>query len=394
MNFIIHTGERLSVLLKARSGSAYYPKKILLGIILFGLLTRIYVSFFTSLPNIHTDSYDYFEQANTILKGGYTNFFPNGFPFMVALVKRIAGSSTILVLLWLNIAMSVLNIYFSWDIAGKIFKHEAIALLAAFTMAFFPSQINYVRWLMTEVPCSFLLLGGYFFYYKRRFWLSGLFLGMATLVRTEMFPVFFLLLLLDTICLKRFNWRLVTGTLLPVLLLGSYCYLKTGEFSLAGHGRFNILTSVTASGNHIDFHYADKHPEYNTNAKAAKLYMDTFKHDPVGYIKNRLANLWELWGFYAAPTPSGRTVITRLVIGLGNLFLIVFGLPAWWKNRKDYNVLILIIPFFVVTMVHIVYFAMQRYTYPVEPFMIVLTSCSVYALLKKAGINKKAGNHG
>ncbi len=386
MNFITNTGTKLSVLLQARKGSTDYPQKILLGILLSGLLARIVVTFFAPLPNIHTDSHDYFEQADALLRGGYTNFFPNGYPAIIALVKAITGPAAIVVLLWMNIAMSVLNIYFTWNIARKIFKHENIALLAAGIMAFFPSQINYVRWLMTEVPCSFFLLGSYFFYYNRRYWLAGLFVGLATLVRTEMLPVFLLLLLLDTISLKRFNWRLVAGTLIPLLLMGFYCYTKTNEFSLAGHGRFNILTSVTASGNHIDFLYADKHPEYNTNAKAVQLYINTFKNEPVAYVKSRFANLWELWGFYAASTPSGRMVVTRIVIGLGNLFLIVFGLPAWWKNRKDYNVLILIIPFFVVTMVHIVYFAMQRYTYPVEPFMVVLSACSLYSLYKKRSV--------
>lgn len=386
MNFINHTGEKLSVVLKARAGSTDYPKKIFLGILLLGLLARIYISFFTPLPNIHTDSQSYFEQAAALLNGGYTNFFPNGYPFIIALVKLVSGSAAITVLLWLNIVMSALNIYFSWDISRKVLKRETIALLAAFTVAFFPSQINYVRWLMTEVPSCFFVLGAWFFYYNQRHWLCGLFLGMATLVRTEMLPIFFLLFLFDGFYLKRFNWRMVAGVLLPLLLLGSYCYMKTGEFSLAGHSRFNILTSVTASGNNIDFHYADNHPEYNTSAKATKLYIDTFKNDPIGYVKHRLANLWELWGFYAASTPTGRMVITRIIIGLGNLFLIAFGLLAWWKNRKEYNVRILIIPFVVITAVHIVYFAMQRYTYPVEPFMIILASCSIHSFLKKSGL--------
>ena len=281
--------------------------------------------------------------------------------------------------------MSVLNIYFTYHIAKKIFNLEKIALLAACIVAFFPSQINYVRWLMTEVPTAFFLLGGYYFYYNKKYWACGLFLGIATLVRTEMLPVLVLLLLVDGIFLKRINARLLLGALLPMLILGSYCYLKTGEFSLAGHGRFNILASVTANGYHIDWHYSDKHPEYDTNAKAIKLYFDTFKNAPIAFIQSRLANLWELWGFYASPA-TGRGMANRLVIGLGNFFLIAFGLPAWWKNRKDFNVLIMIIPFFIVTVVHIVYFAMQRYTYPVEPFMIVLSSWSIFALLDKRGV--------
>ena len=87
MSFFNNTSAKLSIVLKARSGSEYYSKKILLVILFFGLLSRICISFFISLPNIHTDSIDYFQQADTLLKGGYTNFFPNGYPFIVALVK-------------------------------------------------------------------------------------------------------------------------------------------------------------------------------------------------------------------------------------------------------------------------------------------------------------------
>ena len=381
-----NAGTKLSSVLKARSGGEYYPKKIFLGIIFFGLVCRIYISFFSALPNIHTDSIDYFTQADALLKGGYINFFPNGYPFIVALIKTCFGGSFVTVLLWLNILMSVLIIYFTYNIAKKISGRETIALIAAFIVAFFPSQINYVRWLMTEVPTTFFLLGAYYFYYNQKKWWAGIFLGIATLVRTEILPILLLLLLMDTINLKKVSFSLLTGSLLPLLLLGSYCYLKTGEFSLAGHGRFNILASITASGSHVDWHYSDKHPEYNTNAKAVNLYLTTFKNAPIQFIKNRLANLWELWGFYASTSTSGRGVATRIAIGLGNFFLIAFGLPAWWRNRKNYEVLILIIPFAIITIVHIIYFAMQRYTYPVEPFMIILSAFSLYHLFKKTGI--------
>jgi len=381
-----NAGTKLSSVLKARSGSEYYPKKIFLGIIFFGLVCRICISFFTALPNVHTDSVDYFRQADALLKGGYINFFPNGYPFIVALIKTCFGSSFITVLLWLNILMSVLIIYFTYNIAKKISGRETIALMAAFIVAFFPSQINYVRWLMTEVPTTFFLVGAYYFYYNKRKWWAGIFLGIATLVRTEILPILFLLLLMDTINQKKVSFSLLTGSLLPLLVLGSYCYLKTGEFSLAGHGRFNIMASITASGSHVDWHYSDKHPEYNTNAKAVNLYITTFKNAPLQFIKNRLANLWELWGFYASSSTSGRGVATRIAIGLGNFFLIAFGLPAWWRNRKNYAIMILIIPFIIITIVHIVYFAMQRYTYPVEPFMIILSAFSLYPLFKKTGI--------
>jgi Dolichyl-phosphate-mannose-protein mannosyltransferase len=388
MIFNNNTGAKLSMVIRADRGSELYPKKLLLGILFAGMVCRVCISFLSGLNNIHTDSHDYFLQADALLNGGYTNFFPNGYPFIVAVVKYCAGNSAVPVLLWMNILMSVLIIYFSYDITKKIFGQENTALLAAFIVAFFPSQINYVRWLMTEVPTTFFMLGAYFFYYNKRWWWSGLFLGMATLVRTEILPVLVLLLLTDAVYRRKINFVLMAGGLLPLLLAASYCQYKTGEFSLAGHGRFNILASITASGDYVDWQYSEKHPEYDTKAKAVDLYISTFKTHPLDFIKNRLANLWELWGFYASATIVGRSVITRIIIGLGNFFLIAFGLPAWWKNRKDYNALIIILPFLVITIVHIVFFAMQRYTYPVEPFMIILAAWTIQRYFRKPAVNQ------
>src|SRR5882757_6052945 len=81
-------------------------KKILAGILITGTLLRIYICFFTHLPNMHKDSYEYYKQADTLLAGGYTNYFPNGYPFLIALVKALSVAHTDSILLWCNILMS------------------------------------------------------------------------------------------------------------------------------------------------------------------------------------------------------------------------------------------------------------------------------------------------
>ncbi|MES1159167.1 MAG: hypothetical protein ABUM51_00275, partial [Bacteroidota bacterium] len=42
----------------------------------------------------------------------------------------------------------------------------SVGLVAAFILAIFPPQLNYVRWIMSEMPTIFFLLGAYYFYYK------------------------------------------------------------------------------------------------------------------------------------------------------------------------------------------------------------------------------------
>jgi hypothetical protein len=115
-------------------------------------------------------------------------------------------------------------------------------------MAIFPPLINYVRWIMTETPTTFFLVGAYFFYYRKQFWLCGLMFGLAAVTRANIGPVFILLFLWELIGLKKMNYRLLVGALVPILIVSCYCYDQTGKFAIAGNARVNILYAVTASG--------------------------------------------------------------------------------------------------------------------------------------------------
>ena len=149
---------------------------------------------------------------------------------------------------------------------------------------------------------------------------------------------------------------------------------------MAGHSKVNVMYSITSSGGYVDWYYQDKHPEVKTTGQAVKMYFNYMIEDPVRYIKNRLANLWELWGFFPSSSDGGRGVFARLSIGGVNLFLIIFGLAGWWKNRRKFTVLCLMAPFVVVTIVHTLLLTLPRYTYTVEPFLIILAAYSVYKI--------------
>jgi len=357
-------------------------------ILVIGFLLRVYICFFSGLPNMHKDSYEYYHQADTLLAGGYTDYFPNGYPLIIAAVKALAPGHTNGILLWLHIFMSVSTIYFVYDIGRRLSGLTILGLIAAGLLALFPSQINYVRWLTTETPTAFFLLGGFFFYYRQQYTWSGLFLGLATLVRSNVSPIFILLFLLHILVsknrpfLQRIPFRLILFVIIPLLLIGSYCYWKTGKFSTAGNNQINILYSVTASGPYIDFDLSNKLPEVNTTGKAFHLYIHHMMQDPLGFIRQKLANYWELWGFYASSANGGRSTGSRLLLGLGNLVLLGLGLTGWWQQRKNFPVSILILPFLVVTILHTMLFAMPRYTYPVEPFLLLLGAWTITGFLK------------
>jgi hypothetical protein len=355
--------------------------RLLLFILILAAIPRIYIAFFSGLPQMHVDTVGYFEQADTILKGNYTNYFPNGYPFITAFTKLISGGSFITVLLCLNIIAAVVSVYFVFDITKHVFQNKSIALLAAFIMACFPTQINYVRWLLTEVPSTFFLLGFYFFYCRNKNMAAGVFMGIAAVIRTEMLPIFLLTVGVEFLMKRKIRLLLFAGVTIPILAVSFYSYVKTGQFTTSGHGKVNILYSITASGGYIDWEFQDKHPEIKNSKEAMQLYLQYLKDDPGTFIKNRFLNLWELWSFFPSASDGNRGFASRLMIGMINLFLLSFGFYSSWKNRRNMLALILLAPFVVVTGVHFVLYSLTRYTFTVEPFMIMLSSFAVFRLL-------------
>lgn len=359
--------------------------RLLAGILMLGIVIRVVMVFILHLPHMHKDSYEYYRQAAILQQGSYLNYFPNGYPFIILIATTVSMDHSQAILLCLNIIMSTITIWFVWDIAKGVFRDDGIALTAAFLMAIYPPLLNYVRWIMTETPTIFFLVGAYFFYYRKQYWLSGLMFGLATVTRANIGPVFILLVLLELIVRKKLNCRLLLAGLVPALIVCCYCYGKTGKFAITGNARVNILYAITASGSHIDFRMNDKYPEIDTKEKAEKMYFDHMRSEPGEFIRQRLANAWELWGFYASDSDGHRSPGASIMLGACNLFLIVAGLFGWWRNRNDFMISILILPFLVVTVISVILIAIPRYTYPAVPFLVLTGSWVLVRLVRRRG---------
>ncbi len=104
-----------------RSLQVKKPVMVLLVILAIGLFLRIYISLFTDLPHIHRDTGDYLKQADALVNGGYINYFPNGYPLLIAFIKIIFGNNFEHILVWTNIILSAATIYFIYAISKKIF---------------------------------------------------------------------------------------------------------------------------------------------------------------------------------------------------------------------------------------------------------------------------------
>jgi hypothetical protein len=170
---------------------------------------------------------------------------------------------------------------------------------------------------------------------------------------------------------------------MPLLAVATWCYSKTGQFAISGHGRVNILYAITAKGSNIDWEYVDKHPEITTGSEALKAYFRHATAEPLTFIAQKWANLSEMWGLPSSADGT-RSTGARLLIAAGNLFLILFGISGWWLNRKRRDVLVMIFPFLVVTGIHTMMFALQRYTFPVEPFLMITAVWMLFRAVKQS----------
>lgn len=357
------------------------PHKIfLIWILVAGFILRIIMCFFTGLPNLHTDTYMYFNQADAILSGKYINYAPNGYPFIISLFRLFSEGNTLInFLLWFNIVAGTLSIYFVYHIALRILENPLAALIASLLMCIYPNQLNYTRWLLTEIPSTFFILVSYYFYVKNKNLLSGIFFGISSIMRPTLFPIWIAMIFIDWITKKKIPTRIILGGAIITISTCTYSYLKTGEFAIAGNSKVNIIYSIYTFGGKIAWDAPEKHPEIKSNRDAKIAYFrEAFQH-PLYFIEQRLASLWQLWGPFPSTLDNSRGLLSRIIIGGENIFLIISSLYGLYWCRRKKSAIILILPVLIITFIHTMMLSLARYTVPMEPFLIILSG---YGLLQ------------
>jgi len=324
----------------------------------------------------------YFYQSNALLRGEYINYAPNGYPIVIATLSHFIKASLLDdTLLWINIIVGTLTIGLLYKIGSLIFKKPKIALIASLLLALYPNQLNYTRWILTEIPCTFFLVAGYYLYIKNNNFLSGIVVGIASLFRTPVIIVGILISGYNFFIHRKVSLKLLGGLSIPLICIGSYCFLCTGKFAITGNETVNVVYAIAsytkATNGEIDWNAPKRHPEIKNSSQAWKAYLTHACKYPLEFVKTRLNSFWELWGFYPSSLGGTRTVASRLLIGVCNLFLFVGCLWCLWKNYKKKWIYLFLIPICSLSSIYILLVSMARYTVPMEPFMIILTSWSI-----------------
>jgi len=353
----------------------------LIYILIIAAIVRFYIAFCTGLPWISIDSVNYINQAKVLLSGGYTYYFPNGYPVIIALFILISPIVPLKIgLIIFNIFISLFSLVLVYLIAEKYFKENTFYPLLIITLlAFYPNQINYVRFILTEVPATFFLILSLYLFTINKNRVSAVSAGVAATIRTTLLPVAFLFSIYLFYC-KRFKEGILFlfFSIIPISVFLIYGYLKTGNFTLYIDVPKVFYISLGLEKVPGDFW------------TGISIYLRYLIEHPFNFVIHRIVSLWDLWGFLPASTNGLRaTLFFKILIAL-RFPLLLFAIYGFLKSKKNYMTIFLIIPFMTITFIHAIiitsanenFISNPRYLFPVEPFMIILAVSGIQSLMK------------
>jgi hypothetical protein len=354
--------------------------KIAYAVITLSFFTRIIIAFYFSDNWLTPDSENYILQANELLKGGFGLYFPNGFPALIALVTTLVGTAARdYSMIVVNLILSTASLYIFNIIVRNYIGVNYFSLIAIALFAFYPNQLNYVRFILTEVPSVFFLVLSFYLISKNKFSTAGLMLGLAAIMKTSLLG----LLVLFSFYLfykKEFQKgiKFLISSLLPVALMSIYGLIITGVFTIG------------YSSEH-SFYLAVNQPELlSTNILDSITYYlnHAFSH-PLKFIYERFQSLWDFWGFLPFSGEGLRSnLLLRLIIGI-RFPLLLLALYGFYKSPKDTLVVFSLLIMIALTLMHFVFYSNPRYNFAAEPFLFFLAVIGLKYFFEKH-LNKES----
>jgi 4-amino-4-deoxy-L-arabinose transferase-like glycosyltransferase len=314
-------------------------------------------------------------QAEELLSGGFPEYFPNGYPLIIIaaeIYKLVISHSAALILI--NIILSTASVWIIYLSAQKLLNSDKYAFAAALIAAFYPNQLNYVRYVLTEVPAAFFLIISLYFLVNQKPAAAGISIGIASAIKTILLPAG-IIFCLYLIWKKEYKEGItfIVFSIIPLMLLLLYGYFVNGRITLPRSAVHNFYITLGVES------------ESYSLKEGVKLYYNFFLEHPGEFIMQRLKSLWDLWGFLPGINEGFRSnIVLRLLIGL-RFILLAGGIYGFAKMKKKETVIYLTLPAVIVTIIHTILYSSPRYTFTSEPFLILLFIAGVYKLSECKG---------
>jgi len=203
------------------------PKGISIIIALFIVSNLIFLNFYS---DVWWDSAVYIGMGRYIYSFGNSGLWessrPIVWPLMLGFLWKI-GLNVVLVGRILEIVFGSLCILLTYVIGRKLFN-EKIAILSSIFLALSPTFFFFNGIMLTEVVSTFFSLVAIYFFIDKKYFISGLFLGISFMTRYLQLFVFVSMILVN---LSHFNKKnikkIVIGfaiAILPFLILNQILY--------------------------------------------------------------------------------------------------------------------------------------------------------------------------
>ena len=376
----------------SESKTLKFPSTPLILLLIGSFLLRIGISFLTGLTWYSADTYEYFRMAEAFPSDDAYVFFPMGFPFLILLIKSIVPSAEIvpLILVGINVLLSTVTVYFGYRIVELYTGSSQWALITGIMLACWPHQLNYVRFILSEIPTTFFLMWAAYALAKQQSWIKvGVLLGLAIAIRSNLFFIVFLGggLLLLTKAWKPAG-QFILGVSIPLVCVCTITFIQTSRFIFADNSLINVPLALQSYGGNIPWEM-DLGPKPENFGQAFRLYLGAFVQDPLDFLWQRLLSLYQLWGGWPMDNEvweaaGVRSTLNKFLIGLRFPLLLAAVVAAVRLFKTPLIIGMILVPLSI-TLVHLLLFSEPRHAVPAEPFLILL----VGVWLGEKGSNKE-----
>jgi 4-amino-4-deoxy-L-arabinose transferase-like glycosyltransferase len=301
-----------------------------------------------------------------------------------------------------DLALSLISVWIVYAITLRIYRDEAIALIAALFCAIWPHFVFFAAAGLTETLFITLVLAAFLCGYDRRYVLASVFLVLAVLTRPAIDYLAPIIIALFSIAIHRESlWgvtkRVATYFIVYVALMAPWWvhnYARYGEFvrlDLAGGvvlftGNNPLNTSgggITAKD--VDLAQLPSSSDPVKRDRAAQNAAIKFiTADPwhfVAMMPVKFARLWRPWP-YTDEYHNPLVVLVSVISAVPTFVLALAGL-ALTLRAYFFRLLPCLAYVGYLTLVHVVTFGSVRYRVPIEPFVLIFAAAGLVELLRR-----------
>ncbi|MBV6511486.1 MAG: hypothetical protein FMNOHCHN_00966 [Ignavibacteriaceae bacterium] len=353
---------------------------------LISLAVFIRIMFLGFWPTRTTaDSFVYIAQAEAILNGSPFPVFPNGYPLLISGILTIAGKTHLyFALLVINLLVQLFTGVIVYKTGHLLFRSSEdetsemsahkFAILSLFIFVFYPTQVLFTSYVLTESVTTFLLITSVYLLLKRNYAYAGMLLALAAQLRTVYLPAIFLTAIVVFVIQRRHFLRYVSGAALISALFFGLDLIKITAFPI--NQSYNLLIAINGYSPKVNHNLSNFAPEAFISPLTT--YITFALEHPAEFLLQRISALYELWGPYSFE-PNNR--LLRILFGVRFLLFVSWIYMAYLILVKKWIIKGgMQLCFFsyisalavTITVIHTIYFSGYRFIVPLEPLMILL----------------------